>query len=248
MVLHYWVNSVLLDIEGTTSSIRFVYEEMFPYVRRHLEAYLENHWEEEALNRALDLMARDLSFPDRHRWLESLDSMSARKRIIQQTLSWMDHDAKLTGLKALQGLIWEEAFVGGHLRAHVYDDVPEALRSWNEAGLDLRVYSSGSVHAQRLFFSHTIYGDLLSFFQGHYDTAVGNKRDVDSYRRIAQDVAVDASKIVFISDVCAELDAARKAGLKTVLCRRPGNADPGRHDHPEIESFRELLLEPSRER
>jgi enolase-phosphatase E1 len=155
----------------------------------------------------------------------------------------MDADAKATGLKQLQGLIWRSGFESGELLAHVYDDVPPALTAWNAAGVDVRIYSSGSVEAQRLFFGHTIAGDLLLRFRGHYDTTTGPKRDAASYCKIAQQFALEPSEILFLSDVVAELDAARAAGMATGLVIRPGNAATTSSSdaaHPTIENFAQV--------
>jgi enolase-phosphatase E1 len=136
----------------------------------------------------------------------------------------MDGDVKATGLKQLQGLIWETGYRSGVLRSHVFPDVRAALSSWRAAGLELSVYSSGSVAAQRLFFQHTIEGDLSGSFRAHYDTTTGPKREPSSYRTIAADMGIAASEILFLSDVPQELDAARTAGMAAVLVERPSNA------------------------
>ena len=124
------------------------------------------------------------------------------------------------------------------MKAHVYPEVPACLQRWHEAGIDLRIYSSGSVQAQRLFFGHTEVGDLLSLFSGHYDTTIGSKKESTSYEKISRDWSIVAHEILFLSDVVAELDAAQAAGLQTGLCMRAGNAvvDDG-HGHPTFDSF-----------
>src|SRR5262249_52930599 len=160
--------------------------------------------------------------------------------VCKEVTRLMDADAKATGLKQLQGLIWQRGFESGELKAHVFDDVPPALTAWNAAGKDVRIYSSGSVQAQKLFFGHTIAGNLLPQFRGHYDTTTGPKKEADSYRRIAADFKLPPSDILFLSDIVAELDAARAAGLKTALCIRPGNApaqNSAGEPHPAIENF-----------
>lgn len=150
------LRGILLDIEGTTSSISFVYDVMFPFVRRELEAYLTNHWGEPELTAACEAIARDAGNT----------SLSASRDSIQaEVIRLMDGDVKTTGLKQLQGLIWDAGFKSGEMKAHVYDDVPPAIAAWNSAGLDVRIYSSGSVQAQKLFFGHTIAGNLLPLFR-----------------------------------------------------------------------------------
>jgi enolase-phosphatase E1 len=222
---------VLLDIEGTTSSISFVYDRMFPLVRRDVDAFLEAHWDAPEVVAAREQLAKDA---ERH-------VPSDRTWVSAEATRLMDADAKTTGLKQLQGLIWKSAFESGELEAHLFDDVPPALRSWREAGVDLRIYSSGSIAAQKLFFGHTIAGDLLPLFSGFYDTTTGPKRESGSYASIATDWQLPPMSIVFASDTPAELDAARAAGMPTVLVNRPGNAPvPDDCDHPAIESFVEL--------
>ncbi len=160
---------------------------------------------------------------------------TARQRIAAEAIRQMDADLKTPGLKEVQGLIWQEGYAAGRLRAHVYPDVPPALRRWSEAGLDLRIFSSGSVAAQKVFFAHTEAGDLLPLFHGHYDTTTGPKREAESYRRIAAAMNLPPAAILFLSDVSQELDAAAEAGMRTALVVRPGNAPaPAGHGHPVV--------------
>lgn len=233
-MLPFTGRGILLDIEGTTSSISFVYDVMFPFVRRELDAYLRSHWAEPALAAACDAIARDAG---------NLSLASSLEQVNAEVLRLMDGDVKSTGLKQLQGLIWEAGFKSGEMKAHVYDDVPPALTAWNTTGLDVRIYSSGSVQAQKLFFGHTIVGNLLPLFRGHYDTTTGPKKEPASYAAIAAAFALPPQEILFLSDVPAELDAAKVAGMQTGLVLRPGNAaiKPG-HGHPEIRSFAEIRM------
>lgn len=236
---------ILLDIEGTTSSVRFVYDVMFPFIRRELEAYLSLHWGDSELVAACDQIAHDAGYESLSDWENYPQSVntSPLQLVQQEVLRLMDGDVKATGLKQIQGLIWDAGFKSGELLAHVYEDVPPALKAWNEAGLDVRIYSSGSVQAQLLFFGHTLVGNLLTQFRGHYDTNVGGKKDSASYAKIADAFSLPAVDILFVSDVVAELDAARKAGLKTALATRPGNAQVASgHEHPAIRSFTEISL------
>ncbi|MGL4513861.1 MAG: acireductone synthase, partial [Lacipirellulaceae bacterium] len=142
------------------------------------------------------------------------------------------------------GLVWEAGFRSGELRAHVYEDVRPALEGWRAAGIDVRVYSSGSVHAQLLFFAHSEAGDLTPLVSGNYDTTTGPKREGASYAQIAADWGLATGSILFLSDVTEELDAAREAGLRTALVNRPGNASPSPAEppHPAVTSFAELVL------
>lgn len=230
---------ILLDIEGTTSSVSFVYDVMFPFVRRELDGFLAANWDKPAVAAACERIAQDAG-------AQSLSAFAAgadpRVRIKAEVLRLMDGDVKATGLKELQGLIWEQGFNSGELRAHVYADVPPALEAWNKAGLDVRVYSSGSIAAQKLFFGHTEAGNLLPYLHGHYDTTTGPKKSTESYTQIAADMRLPPAKILFLSDVAAELNAARQAGYQTGLLRRPGNAPQDASGHPELASFAQVTI------
>src|SRR5256885_9959076 len=220
---------ILLDIEGTTSSVSFVYDVMFPYIRKHLTFEVFANWLEPEYIEAFHAIARDAGHDSLDAWLKSNkltrdNPLRAADVVCKEVIRLMDADAKATGLKQLQGLIWQSGFESGELKAHVYDDVPPALAAWNSAGKDVRIYSSGSVQAQKLFFGHTIAGNLLSQFHGHYDTTTGPKKDASSYQKIADDVRLPPAEILFLSDIVAELDAARAAGMPTALVLRPGNA------------------------
>jgi enolase-phosphatase E1 len=239
---------ILLDIEGTTSSVSFVYDVMFPYVRKHLTFEVFANWLEPQYIEAFHAIAEDTGHESLDAWLKKQgltreNPLRAADAICKEVTRLMDTDSKATGLKHLQGLIWESGFESGELKAHVYHDVPPALAAWNAAGKDVRIYSSGSVQAQKLFFGHTIAGDLLPLLRGHYDTTTGPKKEAESYRRIAGDFRLSPSEILFLSDIVAELDAAREAGLITALCIRPGNAAvPPEQPHPTIENFAQVEL------
>ncbi|QDU99263.1 acireductone synthase [Lignipirellula cremea] len=238
--------AVLLDIEGTTSSVSFVYDVMFPFVRRELEGYLAAAWEEPDLQQTCEQIAIDAGHASLDEWAGAEADAAARQALVRdEVVRLMDGDIKATGLKQLQGLIWRSGFDSGELQAHVYDDTPEALQHWSEARLDVRIYSSGSIAAQKLFFGHTIAGNLLPWFRGHYDTTTGPKKEPHSYAQIAQDFSLSPQEIVFFSDVVAELDAARTAGLQTVLLTRPGNAPVvGEHTHHTVSRFDEVVVRP----
>ncbi len=242
-MIEFCGRGILLDIEGTTSSISFVYDVMFPFVRRDLPTFLETRWGDSQLAQACEQIARDAGADSWQAWCRSADAVACRQQLHDEVIRLMDADVKATGLKNLQGLVWEDGFRSGELVAHVYDDVAPALQAWSRRGLDLRVYSSGSVAAQRLFFGHTVQGNLLPLFSTHYDTTTGPKREVASYQRIAAEFGWSTSDLLFVSDVVDELNAARGAGFHTALCQRPGNAvvaDP--QGHPQIQSFAEIVL------
>ena len=142
----------------------------------------------------------------------------------------------MTPLKALQGLIWEEGYRRGDFKGHVYEDAARNLRRWHERGIALYVYSSGSVHAQKLLFGYSEAGDLTPLFSGYFDTAIGHKREAESYRAIAVAMDRPPQDILFLSDIGAELDAARAAGIQTVWLVRDGAPDSNA-DHRQARDF-----------
>jgi enolase-phosphatase E1 len=219
---------ILLDIEGTVSPLAFVHDVMFPYARQHAGTYLGMHWKTALISQ----LACDAG----------VDAFASPAEAEAAVHRLMEADAKVTGLKQLQGMIWEEGFRNGELRSRIFDDVPLALAGWCQKGREIRIYSSGSVQAQKLFFAHTKRGDLTTHFTGYYDTTTGSKRESASYRAIAADCGLPAEQILFISDVVEELNAARNAGMFTALAVRPGNKPAPQHDHPAIQSFDELRL------
>jgi enolase-phosphatase E1 len=206
------ITTILTDIEGTTSSIDFVRDTLFPYARERLPAFVALHAEEPEVQHWLHEAAKEAG-------LVSIE----QHELIELLLRWIDEDRKSTALKALQGMIWAEGYRGSAFRAHVYPDAVKQLRRWSDAGKRLAVYSSGSVQAQTLFFAHTDEGDLSRLFSGHFDTTVGAKREAESYRRIASELGVAPADVLFLSDVVAELDAARDAGMATTLIARGPN-------------------------
>ena len=233
---------ILLDIEGTTSSISFVYDVMFPFVREHAAAFISGHWTDKAVNHSVEMLAVDLGFSSADLWFKGCDSDASRQAlVVAGVIELMDADVKATGLKQIQGLIWKEGFHRGELVAHLYEDVAESIQQWNELGKDVRIYSSGSIQAQKLFFGHTVAGNLLDMFKNHYDTTTGAKQDSTSYEEIAISYGLTPGEILFVSDVIGELAAARTAGFQVVLSMRPGNKPvPSDHGFAEINSFREI--------
>lgn len=197
----------LVDIEGTVGSIAFVKNVLFPYARRVLPQWIEEHGQEAETRRWLDLVAQETGQTDDAKLCETL-------------VAWIDADRKHTALKALQGLLWRDGYLQREYRAHLYQDAAEALLRWHHQGHLLAVYSSGSVAAQKLYFGHTDFGDLQSLFSHFFDTEIGGKRQAESFHRIAAKLEHSPNNIVFFSDVLEELHAARSAGLQTVLVDR----------------------------
>lgn len=199
---------ILTDIEGTTSSISFVKDVLFPYARDALPGFVREHGDEPEVRQWLDAVASEHG------------SICSDAVIVETLQGWIDEDRKHMALKALQGMIWSEGYGNADFAAHIYPDAARMLQRWHDAGHALAVYSSGSVFAQKLLFGHTDAGDLTPLFSAFFDTEVGHKRDAGSYRTIAGRLNRSPQDIVFLSDVVEELDAARDAGLHTVLVDR----------------------------
>ena len=230
---------LLLDIEGTTTPVTFVTDVLFPFARRRLRAFLAAHANEPEVVVQLDALEREHAAETSEKppgWHPADRTGSACAY-----LEWlMDRDRKTTPLKALQGMIWQDGYASGALRALVYDDVKPAFERWRSASRAIAIFSSGSVLAQKLLFAHTDAGDLTPFLAAYFDTVAGPKRAAASYTRIATSLQRRTQELLFVSDVAAELDAARAAGLATALCVRPGSAEPPSASHRTIRSFVEL--------
>ncbi len=232
---------ILLDIEGTTSDIAFVRDVLFPYARREVAPFLERHSHQTTVQSALNQMAIDAGAADLAHWCpHPFPSPEAQTWIGAEVGRWMDVDSKKTGLKALQGLIWESGYRDGSLRAHVYPEVPAAFQRWTDAGLSLAIYSSGSIPAQKLLFTHTVAGDLTPFLSAYFDTTSGPKRAVASYHTIVAASGLAPAEMLFLSDIPEELDAAREAGLGTGHVVRRGTVVAGTAIHPVVSSFDEI--------
>ena len=242
------VRGVLLDIEGTVTPIAFVHEVLFPYARAHLREYLTAHRQsDKVLADIAELRAEHCGDVEQHLNPPALEAKQTDAEIdsIVSCVNWLiDRDRKSTGLKSLQGKIWQEGYANGALQAPLFADVPTAMRRWQDAGLKVSIFSSGSSLAQQLLFAHTNAGDLTRIIDGYFDTTVGAKGVSESYRTIASSLVLPAEALLFISDVVTELDAARGAGMQTLLCIRPGNV-PQRdsHGHDAIQSFDEVFFE-----
>ena len=238
------IRGVVLDIEGTTTPISFVYDELFPYARENLRAFLETHGPSGLLaevDRQLrEEHAADVARGDAPPPLP-VDVSSGNATDVEPYVLWlMDRDRKSPGLKLLQGLIWQRGFADGTLRGDLFADVAPALERWRDRSIDVAIYSSGSVLAQRLIFGHTASGDLTPRISHFFDATIGPKRSADSYRHIASELGRSPNELLFLSDVHAELTAARAAGFRAMLCVRPGNPEPPREDETSIQTFDEI--------
>lgn len=223
------IEAIVTDIEGTTTSLDFVHEVLFPYSRQRLADYVATHRDEPAMRKVFAALHAECN------------SALSETAAIGQWLQWIDEDSKAPSLKALQGLIWHQGYQDGELNGHLYEDAVRHLKAWKESGIGLFVYSSGSVLAQKLLFAHTAYGDLTPLFTDFFDTGVGPKRAVSSYTGIVARIGRPAERILFLSDIDAELDAAAEAGMRTFKLVRGGEQPPvGKH--PQGENFDAVRL------
>ena len=219
---------ILTDIEGTTSAINFVHDILFTYANRALAVFVRDNEGDSTIAGILE-DARS----------EAGETEASTERVIEILLGWITEDRKATPLKTLQGHIWRNGYESGDFTGHIYEDAVAGLHRWHEAGIDLYVYSSGSVGAQKLLFGYSDAGNLTSLFRGYFDTNIGHKKEVEAYERIAGEIGVDAEEIIFLSDVTEELDAARDAGMQTVQLVRNDDVIVG--DHPVAGSFDEII-------
>jgi len=225
------IRAIVTDIEGTTSSISFVKDVLFPFAYERLPAFIETHGDKPEVQFWLHQAAEEEGIVE-----------APRQEIIELLLRWIKEDRKSTALKALQGMIWQEGYEAGEYRAHMYPEVSAMLHAWRADGLHLYVYSSGSVPAQKLFFKYSEAGDLTPMFAGYFDTETGPKRERRSYELIAEAIGEQPGHILFLSDIVEELDAARDAGLRTGWLLREPLSMPDAPGHPAYRSFDDIVL------
>jgi enolase-phosphatase E1 len=208
------IQFILTDIEGTTTSVSFVYDVLFPYFRTNLGKVRE------LKNQA----SVDAIFQDVVSYASSEEvTLNTESEIINKLMEWSLADKKITPLKTLQGLIWEEGYHSGELKGHVYPDVAQALMNWKNKNIQLGVFSSGSIAAQKLIFGYSVEGDLATHFSNYFDTTTGGKREVETYQKIEKTLEIKAENILFLSDIVEELEAAKNAGFQTIQLVREGN-------------------------
>ena len=224
------IRAIVTDIEGTTSDIQFVHQVLFPYARQHLAAYVRENHTDENVTAALNAVREESAAPQ-----------ASLEELITTLTNYIDQDRKSPGLKALQGMIWRAGYVEGQFTGHLYPDVLPAFERWQQQGIGLYVYSSGSVAAQKLLFGYSDEGDLTSLFSGYFDTGVGAKREAQSYRNIAEKIGLAPASLLFLSDIYQELDAAADAGWHTVQLIR-GEADNASRHH-QVNDFSQIKPE-----
>ncbi|WON76362.1 acireductone synthase [Serratia sp. UGAL515B_01] len=223
------IRAIVTDIEGTTSDIRFVHQVLFPYARERLGEFIRNHSSKEEVAVPLAALREEIAQPD-----------ADNEQLISTLYRFMDEDRKSTALKTLQGIIWRSGYLNGDFTGHLYCEVAEQLATWQQQGVRLYVYSSGSVEAQQLLFGYSDAGDLRPLFSGYFDTHVGAKRETASYQNIARTIGISPAELLFLSDIHQELDAARVAGWHTCQLIRDA-ADP-QSLHPQVNRFDHIKL------
>ncbi|MEJ5172244.1 MAG: acireductone synthase [Hydrogenothermaceae bacterium] len=223
------IKAIITDIEGTTTPISFVKDVLFPYSYRKIEEFLKNQWEDGEVKKIVEnikqIEGRDLSFEE----------------VVNTLRRWIEEDRKITPLKQLQGIIWEDGYKSGELKGYIYPDAYEKLKDWFDKSIKLYVYSSGSVKAQKLLFSHTNYGDITYLFSGYFDTNIGSKLESESYRKISESIGVYPENILFLSDNPQEVIAAAQSGMKVYRLVRPNDTEYIENfPHPQITSFKNI--------
>ncbi|MAC46434.1 MAG: acireductone synthase [Oceanospirillum sp.] len=223
------IKAIVTDIEGTTGSIHFVHQVLFPYAKQHLPEFVRQNHKQAAVAEQVEAVRAEMGQPE-----------ADIEAVVEQLLQWIEQDKKITPLKALQGLVWENGYKTEAYKGHVYPDAHDCLQQWHNNGLRLFIYSSGSIYAQKLLFGYSGFGDLNALFEGNFDTTVGGKKESASYQAIAKQLALPAEQVLFLSDVVAELDAAQQVGMQTVqLVREAGMETAG---HAQVASFDQIQL------
>ncbi|TGK29495.1 acireductone synthase [Leptospira gomenensis] len=220
----------LFDIEGTTTPIEFVHKTLFPYsVSKFGEFFRKGNLEKTVLEGLIREGKADVSYSK-----EVSDSVET---LIDYCEYLVGVDRKSGPLKEIQGRIWKEGYENGELKSLMFADVPEFLKRIRSSEKKAAVYSSGSVQAQKLIFEYSNFGDLTGYFSGYFDTAVGGKRESESYSRIARELGIPPEKIIFFTDVKEEADAATRAGCSAAVLERPGNTQQPAHGYARLTSF-----------
>ncbi len=233
------MKAILLDIEGTTTPIDFVHKTLFPFAKAKIGEFVRQHFAE------LSAEIEQLKTEYRKDFTDQIYGRDFSENSAESVANYLkfliDVDRKSTPLKTIQGKIWQAGYESGALRSEMFEDVPRAFERWKAENKRIAIFSSGSVLAQKLIFKYSNFGDLGGFISNYFDTTVGGKKEAESYRKIADEIGFSPSEIFFVSDVAAELDAAREAGLQTILSIREGNGivrQPINHDA--VASFDDL--------
>ena len=239
------VRVILLDIEGTTTPIDFVYKTLFPFASCKMESFLRDHVQDSEIQSLIQDLREQHGADERNgfqppSWRE--DSEEARLRSSVAFGQWLiARDSKCTPLKSLQGKIWQQGFTSGELHGEVFPDVPVAFKRWRKQGKIIGIYSSGSVLAQQLLFRTTTSGDLTPYISAFFDTRVGAKAEAEGYKKIAASFSVSPQHFLFVSDAAKEIEAAQSAGMQALLCERDPGSASSRGQREAIQSFDNLI-------
>ena len=239
------VRIILLDIEGTTTPIDFVYKTLFPFASRELERFLRKHAQDPETQSFVQGLRAQQEMDERNGlqpppWMD--EPVEARLHSSVAYGQWLiARDSKCTPLKSLQGKIWQQGFSNGELHGELYSDVPPAFERWRRQRRIICIYSSGSVLAQQLLFRTTASGDLTPHISAFFDTRVGAKAEADSYEKIASSVSHATRDFLFISDAMKEIEAARSAGMQALLCERNPEPASSRGQSEAIHDFDSVL-------
>ena len=229
------IKAILVDIEGTTSSINFVHEVLFPYAKSRLSDFIKNNIEKTEV-------AKIISEAFEIEGLEASDQDIRIEKSIKLFEKWIIEDKKIKPLKDLQGMIWESGYRNKDFFGHVYEDAYQTLLKWHKSGLKIFIYSSGSINAQKLLFGHSSYGDLNHLFSGNFDTQIGSKKEFESYRKITEAIKLKANEIIFLSDNSDELKAAKESGMKVIKLARPEDRIESDLNYLSVRNFQEIKL------
>ncbi len=225
------IQAIVTDIEGTTSSIDFVHNILFPYSKKALPEYVRSFAQQIEIADIILQVRQEINQPE-----------ASVEFVIDTLQNWIIEDKKITALKTLQGFLWEYGFKSGEFQGHLYQDAAQNLKQWYKLGIKLYVFSSASVKAQKLLFGYSEHGDLTNLFSGYFDTKIGNKKEIKSYQNIAEAIAIAPQNILFLSDVIAELDAALDAGYNTYLLARDTVLDNS-NNHKVVNNFDQIKLD-----
>jgi enolase-phosphatase E1 len=216
---------ILLDIEGTTTPVDFVYQRLFPYAFRKLPAFLQEYFQKPEIRLLIQQLYLQHQTDERHElmppaWINGSDHLLQLRSCVAYAQWLMNKNSKYAALKALQGKIWQEGYNTGELQGEVYSDVPPAFERWRRQKREVCTYSSGSVLAQQLLFSTTKFGNLTPFITAFFDSNIGAKTEIESYRKIAESIGRIPRDFLFVSDTKEEVGAAYDADMQVILCDR----------------------------
>jgi enolase-phosphatase E1 len=225
---------IILDFHGTVSPINWEEECILPYVKQNLSNYLDQNWTN---HKVVDLVnkLRNQSF-EQHFVFENEESpvISAEdpaesddktvKRTTVEFINWLiDKKKDTTESLKLQKLVWLEGYHKRELRTPVFEDVLPALKNFRDKGFKIAIFSGVDSSLCHQLFENTTEGDLSSYFGKFFDTTTGNKKDPESYRRIANELSVKESDILYITDYGQEAKIAHTTGVQCLLIIRPKN-------------------------